>query len=146
MSAAVKNRDWSHTSRENNPSFPLDLLLEGLIKEEKQLWLSARFSCIVSQFHFLGYVIRLWEVPPAFSSGFEVLAGKFTPPHWGRSCLGVCAFPGRSVGITLGQICGGFPFQDLGFHQEERIWSFCPWWAGVYLVIFSSKTKSSCLT
>lgn len=82
MSAALKDRDWSHTSRENNPSFPVDLLLEGLIKEEKRLWLSARFSRVVAQLHILGFTIRAWEVPSALSSAFECLAGKFPSPQW----------------------------------------------------------------
>lgn len=121
MSAALKDRDWSHTSRENNPSFPLELLLEGLIKEEKQLWLSERSSCAVAQFHVLGFLIRAWEVPPAFSSAFGCLAGKFPSLLGAGVSWRVCVFPGGSVGITLGQMFAGFSFQGLFFFVRKDV-------------------------
>lgn len=58
MSAVLKDIDSNHTAREGwESSFALDLLLEGLIKEGKQLWLSVHSACIVAPFHTYGKLL-----------------------------------------------------------------------------------------
>lgn len=135
MSAALKGRDWSPHFKGNNPSFPLGLHWEGLMREEKQLWLSA---CFRHNFTSL----PSWSVrgSPTFCSASECL-GSQCPSLPGAGASWEFVFAGTSAGSPLGQSCAGCSLQDLGFHQEG-----CHRSAGVALIIFSSKTKSSCLT
>lgn len=136
MSAALKDRDWRHTSRENNPSFPLDLLLEGLIKEEKQLW-NCVFSCAVAQFHTLGFLHGA-EMFPLPQQCLGVLGRQVCIPWLGQEFLRVCIFPQRSIGITLGQICAASPSRIWDLVRRDVGEGFVPGEPGVYLIIFSS--------
>lgn len=51
MSAALKDIDCNHTSREKNSSFALDLLLEELIKEGKHFRLFVLVALLLNFVH-----------------------------------------------------------------------------------------------
>lgn len=119
MSAALKDIDCNHTSREKNSSFALDLLLEELIKEGRHFGLFVLVALLLNFVHIDSYSecdrFPLLSVVRAFMC----LTDKFLFPYWGRWFLSICGFPERSVGFTFGQMCISFSLQNLQLHQEE---------------------------